>query len=34
MQDVDIVISGGRIIVMDEKDRKIEKGALAITDCS
>ena len=31
MQDVDIVISGGRIIVMDEKDRKIQQGALAIS---
>jgi 5-methylthioadenosine/S-adenosylhomocysteine deaminase len=31
MQDVDMVISGGWILMMDEKDRKIQKGALAIS---
>jgi 5-methylthioadenosine/S-adenosylhomocysteine deaminase len=31
MQDVDIVISGGRILTMDEKNTKILKGAVAIS---
>jgi 5-methylthioadenosine/S-adenosylhomocysteine deaminase len=31
MREVDIVISGGRILTMDEKDTKIQKGALAIS---
>jgi 5-methylthioadenosine/S-adenosylhomocysteine deaminase len=31
MREVDIVISGGRILVMDAKDTKFPKGALAIS---
>jgi 5-methylthioadenosine/S-adenosylhomocysteine deaminase len=31
MKEVDIVISGGRILTMDEKDTKIQKGALVIS---
>jgi 5-methylthioadenosine/S-adenosylhomocysteine deaminase len=30
MKEVDIVISGGRILTMDENDTRIQKGALAI----
>ena len=31
MKEVDIVISGGRILTMDEKDTKIQKGSLVIS---
>jgi len=31
MRDADIIISGGRILMMDDKDTRIQKGAVAIT---